>query len=190
MKKLFLLTIIVLFSACGGRKMTNHYARSLISANPQAALQESDIEVSSLSQTSGSEAIVETKIQTVFRLERKGRDWTVQEARIGHGQWEKIETLAQALVRVKIEETQLMLEKIAEAILRYKKNTGKAPVFKDYISLSDILTPNYLTPLIRLDAWRRPLDAQHSGANAILLVSAGPDGMMGTKDDIKRVVEQ
>jgi hypothetical protein len=190
MKKFLLLAIVLLFPACGGHKISNHLARDLISGTSQAALFDNDIEVVNITQTSGSEAVVEAKLQTAFRLVKKGNHWTVQEARLGHGQWEKIGNLEQALTRIKIEETQIMLERIAEAIIRYKKSHGKIPAFKDYVSLSDLLCPQYLTPLIRLDAWRRPFEATLNGENTILLRSAGPDGTIGTKDDISRIIRE
>jgi hypothetical protein len=190
MKKFFLIAIVLVFTACGGHKINNRIARSLISGSSPETLHESDIEVANITQTSRSEAIVDAKLQAAFRLEKKGNQWIVQEARLGHGQWEKMRNLEQALTQIKIEETQLMLERISEAILRYKKSTGKAPAFKDFISLSDLLSPQYLTPLIRLDAWRRPLEATTSEANAILLRSAGPDGTIGTPDDISRIIKE
>jgi hypothetical protein len=188
MKNFFLLLIILLFAACGGHKINNRLAKDLISVNSQAALLENDIEVVNITQISATEAVAAAKLQMAFRLEKKGSRWIVQEARLGHGQWEKIGNLQQALTRIKIEETQIMLEAIAEAIVRYKKINGKTPAFKDYVSLSDLLSPQYLTPLIRLDAWRRPLEAILSENNTIILRSAGPDGTTGTKDDISRLI--
>jgi hypothetical protein len=190
MKKFFLLALVLLFPACGGRKINNRLARSLISDNSPIALQEKDIEVVSVSETSQSEVIVDAKLQTAFRLEKKGKQWIVQEARIGHGQWEKIQNLEQALTQIKIEETQIMLDRIAEAIIRYKRSNGQPPDFKDFVSLSDLLAPKYLTPLIRLDAWRRPLEAMTTEAHTILLRSTGPDGTIGTQDDISRVIKE
>jgi hypothetical protein len=189
MKICLFLAVVLLFTACAGRKITNRHAQSVISNNALAPLNDSDIEVVSVSQTSKSEAIVETKIKTAFRLEKKGNHWTVQEARPGHGQWEKMRNIEQALTQIKIAETQDMLNRIADAILLYKRSNGKAPVFKDYVSLSDILSPQYLTPLLRLDAWTRPLEAIPSAPSAILLRSAGPDGNIGTKDDISLTVK-
>jgi hypothetical protein len=123
-----------------------------------------------------------------FRLEKVRGVWVVREVRLGHGQWEKVGNLVQALEKVKSEETSEMLSRVAEAILKYRKENGTLPVFMDYIGLSDVLSPKYMTPLIRLDAWRRPLGAERAGADSILLRSAGTDGQFGTDDDIRRTV--
>ncbi len=81
-----------------------------------------------------------------------------------------------------------MLDRIADAVRKYREATGSMPSFKDYIALSDLLSPKYLTPLVRLDAWRRPLAAERMDANTIRLVSAGPDGKFGTEDDLRLIV--
>jgi hypothetical protein len=83
-----------------------------------------------------------------------------------------------------------MLEQIAEAVLKYKNANNSLPVFRDYISLSDLLSPKYLTPLIRLDAWGRPLGAERSDGNTIVVWSAGPDGKHGTVDDIRETISR
>jgi hypothetical protein len=188
MRNFYFLAIVLLFSACGGRKINHNFASSQIATSNPEVLHKSDIDIVSISQTSKSEAVVETKLQTAFRLEKKGSNWVIQEARLGHGQWEKVENLQQVLTRIKTEETQIMLDKIADAILRYKKKNGKAPAFHGYVALSDILSPQYLTPLIRLDAWRRPFEALLVEENSILLRSDGPDGKTGTSDDIIRLI--
>ena len=186
----YLLTAILLLAAggCGRRTVNVDYAKDLIAGIPQDALEKKDVDVVKVTQVGGSEAIAETRLKTAFRLEKVGGKWVVREVRLGHGQWEDLGNLLSALEAVKIEETRKSLDRIAEAILKYRDSKGSLPPFKDYISLSDVLSPMYLTPLIRLDSWRRPLYAEHVDANTILLRSIGPDGLFGTKDDITRTV--
>jgi hypothetical protein len=94
--------------------------------------------------------------------------------------------LLQTLETVKTAETKEMLERIAEAIRKYQAANGSLPPFTDYVSLSDVLSPTFLTPLIRLDSWRQPLAAERRDSNSIVIQSAGPDGKHGTQDDIRR----
>jgi hypothetical protein len=173
------------FTACGGRSMNKHLARNLLVGIPQEALEREDIEVVNISQISGSEAIAETTLKAAFRFERVRGAWVVREVRLGHGQWEKVSNLVQALEAVKTEETRQQLDRIADAIQKYREANRADPVFGDYIGLSDQLSPKYLTPLIRLDAWNRPLDAARTD-DSIMIRSAGPDGRFGTKDDLTR----
>jgi hypothetical protein len=188
MRLQYILISLLLLTACGGRSMNKHLARDLIMDIPQESMEKKDIEVLNVTQVSGSEAIAETTLRAAFRLEKARGAWVVREVRLGHGQWEKVSSLVQALEKVKTEETREVLDRVAEAVLEYHKANGILPVFVDYIGLSDLLSPKYLSPLIRLDSWRQPLGAESTGSNSILLRSAGPDGRFFTNDDICRAL--
>jgi hypothetical protein len=155
---------------------------------PREVLEKEDVEIIKMTHVGRTEAIAETRLKTAFRFEKVGDEWVIREVRIGHGQWAKIDSLTKALEGVKIEETRNMLGQIAEAVLKYRSASGSMPVFDDYISLSDLLSPTYLTPLIRLDAWRNPLAAERPEADTVVVWSAGPDGKHGTGDDIRRTI--
>jgi hypothetical protein len=183
-----LLIASLLLTACGGRSINANRTRDLIVGVSQEALGKQDVDVLTINQVSGAEAIVETKLKTAFRLEKVRGKWVVRDVRLGNGQWEKVSDLLQTVEMVRINETRKSLDQIAEAILKYRERNGGLPAFRDYISLSDLLSPMYLTPLIRLDAWGRPLAAERLDGDVILLRSAGPDGKYGTSDDIRRTV--
>jgi hypothetical protein len=187
MRSEYLLIAALILTACGGRKISADIAADAITGMPGESFAKKDVEVAAVHQMIGS-AIVETKLHAAFRLEKIQGKWVVQEVRLGHGQWEKIGNFEEALKMVRTEETRKMLDRVAEAILKYRESKGLLPVFKDYVSLSDILSPAYLDPLIRLDAWRRPLEALPQDSKGILLHSAGPDGKFGTADDISKAV--
>jgi hypothetical protein len=186
MRLQYALISLLFVTACGGRSMNNHLARDLIVEFPRETLEKKDIEVLSITQVSGSTAIAETTVKAAFRFEKDHGAWVVREVRLGHGQWEKVDNLVTALGKVKSAETGEMLDRIVESIEKYRKANGTLPVFRDYIGLADLLSPRYLTPLIRLDAWRRPFAAESAGANTMVIRSAGPDGKFGTSDDIYR----
>jgi hypothetical protein len=188
MRFLFPLLCILLTAGCAGRKIDNNNARDVILELPQSTLEKKDVEVIKVTQISGAEAIAETRLKTAFRLEKVKGAWIVRDVRLGHGQWEKVNNLAAALEAVKADETRKMLDQVAEAVRKFRESTGNLPAFKDYIALSDQLSPQYLTPLIRLDSWRQPLEAERPNAETILLRSAGPDGKFGTADDIRITV--
>jgi hypothetical protein len=184
MRFLLALLFILLTFGCAGRSLSNSHARNAILELPQSALEKEDVEVVKVTQIGGTEAIAETQLKTAFRIEKIKGQWVVREVRLGHNQWEKVSNLAAALEAVKVDETRRMLNQIAEAIRKYRESTGNTLAFKDYISLSDQLSPKYMTPLIRLDSWRQPLEATQPDTNTIQLRSAGPDGKFGTDDDI------
>jgi hypothetical protein len=175
-------------AGCAQRSITNNIARDRIVVVGADLLQKEDVEVLKITRVGGTEAIAETSLKTAFRLEKVNEEWLVREVRIGNGQWEKITNLSAALESIKIEETNEMIGQLAAAVLKYRQTTANLPAFKDYIDLSDQLCPKYMTPLIRLDSWRQPLIAERPSADSILLRSLGPDGKLGTPDDLTRII--
>jgi hypothetical protein len=182
------LICIALLMGCGGRSISHKTAKNLIVDLPREVLEKEDVEVIKMTHVGSTEAIAETQLKAAFRFEKVNDEWIIREVRIGHGQWAKIDNLTRALETVRIEETRNMLGQIAEAVLKYHSANESMPVFDDYISLSDLLSPRYLTPLIRLDAWRNPLGAERPDGNTVVVWSAGPDGQHGTADDIRRAI--
>jgi hypothetical protein len=183
-KRIFLLSPLLLFlTACGGRAINKRIAQDIIAGD--GFFNKGQIQVDSVTQTGSGEAVVQADVLAAFRLEKVHGIWRIREIRLGNGQWEKFDDVLGALNAIKIEETKRMLEAVAGAIDRYRANNGRLPEFTDYVSLSDALSPGFLDPLVRLDAWRNPLAAFAQSPGRIEIVSAGPDGTMGTSDDIK-----
>jgi hypothetical protein len=179
------LGLALFLNGCGGRAISKRLARDVIVGSPASALAKGDVEVLSITKVGARDAIVETHLYTAFRLEKVGSNWVVREVRAGNGQWEKLEDIQQALQQARIDETRRMLDKIAAAIEAYRQKNGRLPDFIDYVALSDALSPLYLSPLIREDAWNHALAAVRLSQDTIRLVSAGPDGKPGTADDIE-----
>ena len=75
---------------------------------------------------------------------------------------------------------------LAERIVAYRDANGFLPTFSDYVSLADVLCPVYMTPLIRLDAWRNPLFADRTG-DRVRIRSSGMDGRSNTSDDLELI---
>ena len=175
---------MLLLGGCGGRAISKRLARDVIARSPVEALANEDVEVLAVTQVGSGTAVVSTNLRAAFRIEKDGSEWVVREVRLGNGQWEKIDSVLLALQRVKIDETRRLLEQVGNAIEAYRQKNGRLPAFQDYVQLSDALYPAFLSPLIRLDAWNRPLAAFQASPGVIRLLSAGPDGKMGTADDI------
>jgi hypothetical protein len=180
-----LLGTAFLFNGCGGRAINKKMARDVILQSRAEALTRDDVEVLAVTQAGSGTAVVSTNLRAAFRIEKVGGEWVVREVRLGNGQWENLDAVLLALQRVKIDETRRLLEQIGSAIEAYRQKNGRLPAFQDYVQLSDALYPSFMSPLVRLDAWNRPLAAVLASPNSIRLVSAGPDGKMGTPDDIE-----
>lgn len=187
--RILFITLALVSAGCSSRKISLDTARDAIVAPPQKVLEKDDIDIVHVTQTSGSSVVVESRVKTAFRLQKIDDVWEVRDIRIGHGEWEEVKDLSEALARVKTEQTLLMLEEVAASVREYRKDTGRMPEFEDYIGLSDILAPKYMKSLIRLDSWRNPLRAIAVNTDTIRVVSAGPDLRFETGDDISLTIK-
>jgi len=177
-----LLAPSLLLTACGGRSINKKSAQAIIAG--QGLFKDKSLDIDSVSQTTSGEMIIQAKVPAAFRVQKVHGKWEILEVRVGDGQWEKLDDFVAALNKVKAGETQKMLEEVAAGIDRYREKNGRLPDFTDFVSLTDALSPDYIPALIRLDAWRNPFAAVKTAANSIQLISTGPDGKMGTSDDI------
>jgi len=188
-RRKFLPGAIVLFSvwinACGGRTINKNSAQALIANSQLAPFSKEDVYVESVNQTGARDAIVEARLKAAFRFEKVQGQWVMREVRLGDRPWENVEDVLRALRVVKADETRSTMDKIAAALEAYRSRNGRLPEFRDYVSLCDKLYPEYLNPLIRVDAWGNALAAFVAGPNRVRLVSAGPDGKLGSADDIQ-----
>jgi hypothetical protein len=75
------------------------------------------------------------------------------------------------------------LQKLAAGIAKYRETNGSIPVQPDIVKLTDALHPVYISELIRIDGWGDPIDYEVNGTT-FRLISKGPDGILGTPDDI------
>jgi len=162
-------------------------AQDLIANLPGEILDQEDFNVEEVNQISSSNAIIETNLKAAFRYQKVQGKWIPREVRIGNDQWEDIDDLVATLRRIKEDRTREMMDTVAGAIEKYFAKNGELPRFSDYDSLSDALAPEYLNPLIRLDAWERPLHVDQLNENTIRLLSGGADGKLSSGDDIELV---
>lgn len=171
-------------TACGGRNISDGAVRNLIANLPDGAINKDEVSIESVRQN-GNNAIVQANVRTAFRLEKVKNDWIIREIRLGDDQWQSIDELREALNRLKIEGTRRLLDEVVAALDKFVAKNGALPQFRDFVSLTDALTPEHLTPLIRLDAWRHSFVAEMIGPDTIRLTSAGPDGKSGSGDDLQ-----
>jgi hypothetical protein len=164
--------------------MNKKTAHRVIVDSPADIFDREDVDIRSASQTGTDRALVEAELRAGFALEKIDGEWVIAEVRLGKRPWERLEDILSALERVKAEHTKAILESVMGAVDRYREAKGALPEFADYVALTDALCPAFMTPLIRLDAWRNPLFAQRTG-NRVRLRSSGPDGRLGNADDLE-----
>jgi len=179
------IALLSFLTACGGRAVNKKIARDVLLNNSAWALKKEDIYIDSVNQTGTRDAVVEARLKVAFRYEKDHGKWIIREVRLGQGQWQSLDEFLRALQQARLEGTRRILEQVAAATEKYRQKNGRLPDFRDYISLSDILAPEYLNPLLRLDAWHNSLAAYRVNPDTIRLVSPGLDGRLGTGDDIE-----
>ena len=181
----FLAWLCILTTCCGGRSLNKENAHSAILHSTEDTLRSEEVDILSVGQTAPGQAVVEAEIRMAFTLEKVQDEWKVRDVRVGRNTWQNLEAIRAALGQARVEETRGLLERVAEAAAAFVRDRGALPQFEDFVGLTDVLSPNYLNPLVRLDAWRNPLLAFRPVADVLRLLSAGPDGKTGTADDIE-----
>jgi Type II secretion system (T2SS), protein G len=141
------------------------------------------VRVESISPGMGG-AIVEAKIETAFRFTKdKSGNWLPVEIRAGDRRWESIEMLKAGIEKEKALRTTADLRTLATALEAFRRERGFYVVADTGSALVDNLSPRYLSPIVRVDAWSHEFEYKGTAAG-YRLASTGPDGKTGTGDDI------
>jgi len=161
-----------------GARMFDPVARRLGFDKPD------NVHIKNISHGMGGEAIVEAQFDAAFRFtaDKEGK-WQAVDVRAGDRKWESIELIQTALRKEKALRTGAELRAIATALEAYRRDKGSYVQAETGSALIDHLAPNYLSSIIRLDAWSRELNYKGS-SNSYRLSSLGPDGKADTDDDI------
>jgi hypothetical protein len=167
-------------------ELTNQRARCLV-ANlfsitlPSDAVRIKDI--SGLSIGTQPSAIAVTLVQADFRLTKDSGGWHVTGFRSGNRDWTTVESAPSVLDSVKRERTTEDLKAIATALEAFRKERGSFVISDKHSALIDVLTPRFLSRVIRVDSWRHAY-RYHGEHDTFTLRSLGPDGKENTTDDI------
>lgn len=185
-RRCLLLTLAVGFLAgCGAsRKLSEDAAKEKILELGLLDLKDKQIQVQRILHAGEDQAVAEASVQMAFRLSKgKGKDWQVNAVRLGDRDWVDTQAFLAALNEVRVRQTRNNLERIEEGIRKYQARQGALPAISDIVKLTDLLFPEYMSEVVRYDAWNNELKVNAVGNN-LQLSSAGPDGIPGNADDI------
>ena len=119
------------------------------------------------------------------RAVSEAKGWRISEIRTGDRDWVNLDQLEVAVNQQKQNRARTDLQRIADALERYRADKGAYIVSDSHAVLIDHLSPAYIREVIRLDPWRQPY--KYVGQrDTFTLLSPGPDGKDGTADDIAR----
>jgi Type II secretion system (T2SS), protein G len=177
--------VLGLLAGCGAsRKLSEDTAKEKILELGLLDLKDKQIQVQRIVHAGEGQAVAEASVQMAFRLSKaKGKDWQVNAVRLGDRDWIDTQAFLAALNEVRVRQTRHNLERIEEGIRKYQAKQGALPATSDIVKLTDLLFPEYMSEVVRYDAWNNEFKINSAG-NSFQLSSAGPDGIAGNADDI------
>jgi hypothetical protein len=185
MKHLLLLLCFAL-TACAGARLSHDEARKKIADIGRSNLIPDAIEIRRVISQSDTQAIAEATITLAFQFKRDNPDaeWKIQAVRLGDRDWISLDELLAGINEGRRRATADSMQKLADAVEKYRAMTGALPDARDIVVLTDILHPQYMNELVREDGWGKPITYEAVGTSGFRLISNGPDGRPGTSDDI------
>ena len=174
---------LILLGSLGCGKSLEKQVQEQIRTFDHASLSEQQVEVQNVKEI-GDHAVAEVRITTAVRLVKKDGDWVIEEFRIGDRRWERAEHILAVINEQRTETTVQQLNLITEGIRRYADLNQQLPKASGFEELMDILSPQFHNQVVRIDAWSNPFSYQAISADGYDLKSAGPDGDLGTPDDL------
>ena len=173
-----LIWVVALARALGSREAREKIAAALSLDRPDR------VRIKSIAPGMGGGAIVEAQIETAVRfIQDKQGNWQAVDMRAGDGRWESIELIETAVRKEKALRTAADLRTIATALEAFRRERGFYVEANDGAALIDNLSPQYLSAVLRLDAWSREFEYKGKAAG-YRLASLGADGLARTGDDI------
>ena len=152
---------------------------------PSDAVRIQEIAPSPVPLASKPSATVVAWIGVEARAVNDAKGWRISELRTGDRDWVNLDQLVAAVNQQKENRARGDMQRIADALERYRADKGAYLVSDSHAVLIDHLSPAYIREVIRLDPWRHPY--KYVGQpDTFTLVSPGPDGKDGTADDIAR----
>lgn len=151
-----------------------------------ANLPAKDITVLSVEEHGKGEALWKVDIHTAFLMKRNSRgEWEIQSIRLGDRRWEEVRHFVEALNQARIQQVKKDFEKLATAIDKYQAKTKSYPLAQSIADLTDLLHPNYLPEVLRVDPWGTEYNIHLDAQGKFELITAGPDRKFGTNDDVR-----
>ncbi|HET9130051.1 MAG TPA: type II secretion system protein GspG [Terriglobia bacterium] len=180
------LTIAGMATGCSSARLSHDEARRQIAEIGNSSLVPDSIHIQRIVSQTEKDAIAETSIAMAFEFQRaKSSDpWHISAVRMGDRDWVGVAEIIAAVNESRKRTTLESFQKLARGIEAYRQQNGTSPNATDIVSLTNILHPTYMTDLVRLDAWGRPIRYEVTGASFRLL-SDGADGIRGTADDLQ-----
>ena len=176
----------LVLSACTSARLSHDEARKKIAEIGRSNLVPDAIEIRRIVSQTETQAIAEATITLAFQFKRDNpnAEWRIQAVRLGDRDWISLDELLAGINEGRRRTTTDAMQKVADAIEKYRSTNGSLPKARDIVGLTDILHPQYMNELVREDGWGKPIIYEVTGPSTFRLLSQGADGLPGTRDDI------
>lgn len=185
MKHVLLLGCVALCS-CTSARLSHDEARKKITEIGRSNLVPDAVEIRRIVSQSDTQAIAEATITLAFQFKRDtpNAEWRIQAVRLGDRDWISLDEILAGINEGRRRTTTDAMQKLVEAVEKYRSSNGSLPNATDIVGLTDILHPIYMRDLVREDGWGNPIIYEVTGPSAFRLISRGADALPGTRDDI------
>src|SRR2546426_7430826 len=172
MKHVLVLGCLVL-CACTSARLSHDEARRKIAEIGRSNLVPDAIEIRRIVSQSDTQAIAEATITLAFQFKRDnpGAEWRIQAVRLGDREWISLDELLAGINEGRRRATANGMQRLAEAVEKFRSTNGSLPNARNIAALTDILTPKYMTELVREDGWGKPILYEVMGPTAFRLTS-------------------
>jgi hypothetical protein len=186
MKHLPLLLGCLALCACTSARLSHDEARKKIAEIGRSNLVPDAIEIRRIVAQTDTQAVAEATITLAFQFKRDNpnAEWRIEAVRLGDRDWISLDELLAGINEGRRRATLGAMEKLVEAVEKYRVENGSLPNARDIVGLTDILHPRYMNDLVREDGWGKPIIYEVTGPSSFRLISHGADGQPGTRDDI------
>lgn len=181
MKRLAPWLILLTSIACG--KSVEKQIRDQVRNFDNASLAQKQVEVKNV-QEMGDHAVAEVQITTAVKMIKQDGKWLIEEFRIGDRRWERADHILELINEKRTATTLQQINQITDGIRRYTDLNSRIPQVSTFEELVDMLSPHFQNQVIRIDSWSNPFYYRARGDHQYTLRSLGPDGRLGTSDDL------
>src|SRR5438045_4638239 len=146
-------------SGCTGLRLSQDEARKKIAEIGRSNLVPAAIEIRRIVSQNDTEAIAEATITLAFQFKRANpnSEWHIQAVRLGDRDWISLDELLAGINEGRRRATSDAMQKLAEAVEKFRASTGSLPTVRDIVGLTDTLHPQYMNELVREDGWGKPI---------------------------------
>src|SRR5439155_20692049 len=127
-------------------RLSHDEARKKIAAIGRSNLIPDAIEVRRIISQTDTEAIAEATITLAFQFKRANAasDWRIEAVRLGDRDWISLDELLAAVNEGRRRTTSQLLQRLAEAVEKYRASNGALPNATNIVALTDALHPSYI----------------------------------------------